>query len=324
MDLGGLHRLLKAHLRQDGGQALGQHGLAGAGRADEQQVVAPRGGNLQRPLHVFLPHDIPQVREGTVFLSRFPGRGGGEGPFPLQVGHQGVDVRDAVDRQAARQGGLGGVFRRDEQLLYPGLPGCQGHGQHAGHAPQRAGEGQLAQKRRVRRGNGQVAAGGQQPHENGQVVHGAGLFLPGGGQIHGDAADGELRSAVLHRRPDPFPGLPYGGVRQAHDVKGRQSAGEKALGPHLVSGDAGKAQRADRDHHEKPPPEDFVQKFQKSRNVKMTELAPGCPESTTNQTGREQNLQNVPKNTGCIWPIRRKDKFCAKNNKVPVYMEKMK
>ena len=190
------------------------------------------------------------------------------------MGGQGFHIRHAVDGEAPGQGGLGGVFRRDEQLFHTGVPGGQGHGQHAGHAPQRAGEGQLTQKRGVRRGNRQVTAGCQQSHENGQVVHGAGLFLPGGGQIYGDAADGELRSAVFHRRPDPFPGLPHGGVRQAHDVKGRQPAGEKALGPHLVSGDAGEAQRADRDHHEKPPPEDFVQKFQKAGMPKQREWHP--------------------------------------------------
>lgn len=50
VDGGGLLRLLLAERRQNAGQAAGQHALAGAGRADEQQVVAAGGGDLQRPL----------------------------------------------------------------------------------------------------------------------------------------------------------------------------------------------------------------------------------------------------------------------------------
>ena len=50
VDGGGLLRLLFAQWRQDAGQSAGQHALAGAGRADEQQVVTAGGGDLQRPL----------------------------------------------------------------------------------------------------------------------------------------------------------------------------------------------------------------------------------------------------------------------------------
>jgi hypothetical protein len=50
VDGGGLLRLLFAKGRQNAGQSAGQHALAGAGRADEQQVVAASGGDLQRPL----------------------------------------------------------------------------------------------------------------------------------------------------------------------------------------------------------------------------------------------------------------------------------
>ncbi len=53
------------HVRQDGGQAPGQHGLARAGRADQQQVVAAGGGDLQRPLHVLLPHHVGEVGQET-------------------------------------------------------------------------------------------------------------------------------------------------------------------------------------------------------------------------------------------------------------------
>lgn len=50
VDGGGLLRLLLAQRWQNAGQTAGQHALAGAGWADEQQVVAAGGGYLQCPL----------------------------------------------------------------------------------------------------------------------------------------------------------------------------------------------------------------------------------------------------------------------------------
>ena len=248
-DAGDGQGLLPGHIRQNGGQPLGQHGLAGAGGTDEQQIVAARGGNLQGPLHVFLAHDVPQVRKIGGVRLRHPDRGGGEGLFSLQMGHQSFHIRNAVDRQPTRQGGLGGIFGGDKQLADARRFGRHRHGQHTGDAPQGAGKGQLTDESRIRRQSGQIAARSQDAHQDGQVVDSAGLFLPGGGQIDGDAADGELGAAVLHRRPDPLPGLPHGGVRQAHHVKSRQAAGEKTLGAHLVAGDAAETQRTHCNDH---------------------------------------------------------------------------
>src|SRR5690554_7656768 len=45
-----LQRLLLVQRRQDAGQAAGQQGLAGAGRAEQQQVVAARRRDYQGPL----------------------------------------------------------------------------------------------------------------------------------------------------------------------------------------------------------------------------------------------------------------------------------
>ena len=254
-DAGDLQRLLPAHIRQDGGQPLGQHGLACAGGADQQQVVAACRGDLQGPPGIFLAHHIPQIRPGGLLCLRHPGRGGGEALLAPQVAHQRPHIRYAVDGEAACQRGLSGVLRRDIQLLHTGVPGCQGHGQHAGDAPQRPGEGQLPDKRRLLGRRRQLPSCGQQPHKDGQVVDCARLFLPGRGQIHRDSADGELGPAVLHRRPDSLPGLPHGGVRQTHDVKGGQPAGEEALRADRIPGNAVQSQGAHRHHHKRPPPE---------------------------------------------------------------------
>ena len=62
VDLGGLQRLLEAQGSEDGRKALGQHGLAGAGRADHQDVVSAGGGDLQRALgHLLAAHVLEVV-----------------------------------------------------------------------------------------------------------------------------------------------------------------------------------------------------------------------------------------------------------------------
>ena len=253
-DAGDLQRLGAGQVRQNGGQALGQHGLTGAGRADEQQVMAARRGDLQRPLDVFLAHDVPQVGKGTVILLRFPWGSGGETGFAPEMGHQGIHIRDAVDGQAVGQSGLGGVFGGDEELADASLLCRHGHGQYAADAPQGTGEGQLADEGGVRGQGRQVAVCRQNTDEDGQVVDRARFFLPGGGQIDRDTADGKFGAAVFHRGPDSLPGLPHGGVRQAHHVEGRQAAGEEALRADLVAGDARKPQGTYRDYHIFVPP----------------------------------------------------------------------
>src|SRR5262249_4659902 len=54
VDGGHLDRLVDGEGREDGGQATREHGLARAGGPDQQQVVAPGGGHLERALGVLL------------------------------------------------------------------------------------------------------------------------------------------------------------------------------------------------------------------------------------------------------------------------------
>ena len=57
-----LHRFLLGHWRQDAGQTLREHGLAGTGRANHQQAVTSGGGNFQRTPGVTLAFDVEQIR----------------------------------------------------------------------------------------------------------------------------------------------------------------------------------------------------------------------------------------------------------------------
>ena len=253
VDLRGLQRLCAGHVRQDGGQPPRQHGLARAGGAHQQDVVAAGSGDLQRPLHVLLPHDVGKVRQGTALPSRLPAGLRGHGFLSAEMCQQLRHVLHGVDLHAVGQGRLRRVVGGHEQLADAQPGGGQRHGQHARHRAQRAAETQLAQKGRVLRQRAYLLRRRQNAQQDGQVVHRALLAHTRRSQIHGDAADGELLPAVLHRRPDALAGFLHRRVRQTHHVEGRQSAGDNALHRHLVARDARQTQRPHRDHHGTAP-----------------------------------------------------------------------
>ena len=61
VNLGGFQGLFLVQGRQDGRQALGQHGLARARRADHQDVVAAGRGQQQGPFHRLLALDLAEI-----------------------------------------------------------------------------------------------------------------------------------------------------------------------------------------------------------------------------------------------------------------------
>jgi hypothetical protein len=61
MNLGGLERFLEAERGQDSGHALGQHGLAGTGWPDHQDVVAAGASDLEHALGGLLPANIFEI-----------------------------------------------------------------------------------------------------------------------------------------------------------------------------------------------------------------------------------------------------------------------
>ena len=239
VDLRGLQGFLLRHVRQNGGQPPGQHGFARSRGTDEQDVVPAGGGDLQRPLRVFLSHDIREVRAAVLIARlRFPHGSGGEGRFAPQMGNKLLHGLHSVNGHTPGQSCLGGVFRRHIELVYTRPLRGHGHGQHAVYGPQPACEAQFPHKSRVRRQGGNFFRRRQNTQQDGQIVHRALLASARRGQIHGDAADGVLGTAVFHRCPHPLPGLLHRRVRQTHDVKGGQTTGEKALHADLVSADA--------------------------------------------------------------------------------------
>ena len=65
LDHAQFQRLGRFERRQDAGQPRRQHRLAGAGRADHQQIVAAGGGDFERAFGALLALDVRQVEPGA-------------------------------------------------------------------------------------------------------------------------------------------------------------------------------------------------------------------------------------------------------------------
>ena len=146
MDLGGFQRLLKIHLRQDGGQAFGQHTFPGPWRPDQQHVVAAAGSDLQGAFRLWLALYIGKVQR---FLARrFPvlRHSGDKFQLAAQMVVQLHHIPDAVHVQPLDHSAFPGVFLRNIQPFEPSFFGFVSHGQHAPYRTDFPREGKLPQK----------------------------------------------------------------------------------------------------------------------------------------------------------------------------------
>ena len=159
--------LLGREAREEPGQALGEHGLARAGRPDHEEVVATGGGNLERPSTDRL---APHVGEIRLFWGIVGGRRDGHiGPAHLPAQHAGQlgQRRCAMDGVPADEQGLPHVAQRHHQA-----EGRRGVGQrdHARHVPQRAVEPELSAERQPLAARGtQLTGGDEEPDGDGEV-----------------------------------------------------------------------------------------------------------------------------------------------------------
>ena len=185
MDHRGLEQLGGRQRRQDAGQALRQHRLAGPGRTTEQQVVSARGGDLERPLRLVLPAHVPQVRNLGAVEHR-PG---------LRLGQHlcTAKVVDQPDQRARRQhpspAGPGRFrsagLRADETQVH--RAGRDGGGQGSGDGRDRAVQRQLTDGRPAVQGVRRDHAHGRHHGEGDrQVVVAAFLGQVRRRQVHDD------------------------------------------------------------------------------------------------------------------------------------------
>jgi hypothetical protein len=184
--------------------------------------VTARRRNLERPARDLLAADVGQVGSRRRQESRRRCRLG-----PRRRSLQGLDelaeMSNRDDGTTTHHRGFGGVLPGHEQTGDGALSGIGGHGQHAAHGTHAPVEGQFAHEHRSlvhlwRDG----ARGGQDADGDGNVEGGPVLAQVGWRQIHGDATERVLESAVLDGAANADAAFLHAGIRQAHDVAAGQ------------------------------------------------------------------------------------------------------
>jgi len=179
------------HARQDAGQSAGEHGLAGAGRADEQQAVAAGRGDFERAFGVLLAAHFAQVRTGVFrWQRRKPVHR--QQRRTMQVSGDIEQVGGGVNTGAFRKHGFVGVgcwkYQRALRVA------CrERRGKRAAHGAQLSGERQLADEFDIIQCRCRDLAGsGEDTDCDRQIETPAFLGQIGGCEVDGDAARGKL------------------------------------------------------------------------------------------------------------------------------------
>jgi len=218
-----VEQLTRVERRQDGGEARGQHGFAGAGRADHQEVVAACGGDLEGAPRYLLATHVGEIRQSHR-----------QRPPPRHRTRGELVAREVVDQ---RQQACG----RDDVDLFAGPGGFRPRGLGADDAEvvgvrrdrrrQRARdrreppvEAELAERQVAGEGIGRYCADGtHQAQRDGQIVVAALLGQVGGGEVDGDALGRQAQARGDQRRAHPLARFLHRLVGQADDKESRQA-----------------------------------------------------------------------------------------------------
>ena len=171
---------------QDRRHPLREHRLAGAGRAEHEDVVGPGGGDDRRPLRHLLPAHVGKIDlVGGEFAEEVAeaGRGRLDGNLAGEEADGLGEAGDGNDLDALDDGGLGGAFGGHEQSAKVLLIGRRhGHRQGALGRPRRAIQRQLADHGvAVEQLGGRLAAAQEDAQGDGQVEGRGVLGHVGGG-----------------------------------------------------------------------------------------------------------------------------------------------
>jgi hypothetical protein len=212
---GHLERAGVVQRRQDRGEPLGQHGLAGARWSEQGEMVRAGGGDLQGEPAAVLADDVGEVERvhvlGTVHCGWFGQRDAGPGELDDLA-----ELLGAADLYAGDQGRLGGVVGRHDDAPDAGPRRRERHRQHAAHGADLPVEAELADEGGAADGAQLEFAGRPEHHEcDGQVEAGAVLGKVSREQVDGDAPLRPLLVGVDDRGADPVAGLVERGVGQA-------------------------------------------------------------------------------------------------------------
>jgi hypothetical protein len=202
---------------------LRQHGLAGTGWANHQQVMPAGGRNLQRTLGGFLSADIGKVGQRAFRL--------GDACFrPRQylraaemIGDGDETARREDRHLAARPCGFGSRTGGTDDAA-AGAVGGNRRGQYAGDRRDRAIQRQLAEGDEI----GQLLAGhgahcGHQRERDREIVVAPLFGQIGRGEIDDDPPLRKREAGRMQRAPHPLGGFGYGFVGEAYDQEFRQA-----------------------------------------------------------------------------------------------------
>ena len=201
MNARGFQRFFERHIRQNRGHAPRHQRLAGAGRADHQNVVPARGSDFQRALGALLPLYMTEIHIGRAILQKrliAYGFGGNDPFFARQMANCLQKRTRAQQFNAFDAAHFGDVFLRQQHRGDAAAAGVNHHRKCAAHGSQASVQRKLADHadafQRVRI---DLARTAQQTQRDRQIVGGAFLFQIGGREIYRDAPVREFEAAVL-------------------------------------------------------------------------------------------------------------------------------
>jgi hypothetical protein len=242
-----LERLVIVERRLQARYRAGEHGLARAGRSDEQQAVPSHQGDLERPPGHRLTAHLCQIHWRVHPDERFTGSSGlpdwardrhrdrsagadcpaspGPGHHPRRV----IQAGDCQDLDAAHEISLRGVCDRDTHA-HDARPGeRRHHGQDPGDGLDRPVQRELPEQRTGQAGGPDLARRHEDADRDGEIVRGPRFAPAGGRQVDRDPARRIREAAVPDGAADPLASLRQRRVRQPDDMAGRQSGSDVDL-----------------------------------------------------------------------------------------------
>ncbi len=215
---------------QDRRHALGEHRLAGAGRAEHQQIVRAGGGDRDRPLGHLLAADVGEIDVvGGVLVEPLvePRRRGLDVDLAGEEGDGLREAADGDDFDLFDDGGFGGAGGgHDEAAKAALLGGGDGHRERALGRPREAVEGQLADDGVLLEPvGGELPAGGEHAERDRQIERRGLLGQLGRGEVDDDAVVRAHEAGVDERPLDAMRALLDGRFGQADEHGLGQRAG---------------------------------------------------------------------------------------------------
>src|SRR5690348_3327278 len=203
---------------------LGEHRLASAGRADEENVVAAGTSDFERTLCGLLPADVAEI-DGILagFSEKLVRIHGNRGE-----GFRGIDeiggLRKRLDREDAHafhDGGFARVGLRDDKILDTSLTRSQGSRESAADGTDSAIEREFAKKNELIENLAEERAlAAEKSERHGKIECGAFLAHVSGSEIDCDSLVARiLEAAILKRGLHSLAAFLDGDVRQAYNIE---------------------------------------------------------------------------------------------------------